>query len=506
MQRLFAYVRVSTTRQGQGVSLQEQQAVIRDYAAARGFEIICWFEEQQTAAKRGRTKFAEMLRLLRKGAADGVVIHKVDRSARNLRDWADLVDLIDAGVQVYTASEHIDFTSRGGRLMADIEAVIAADFIRNNRDEVKKGLDGRLRQGIWPFAAPIGYLNRGKGQLKAIDPAKAPLVRQTFQVFATRGYTIETILAEMTSRGLRNRNGKPLSADGIWLMLRNPFYIGILRIRRTGASFQGQHPPLISTELFEEVQAVLDGRSYTRLRKHDFLFRRRFMCKTCGRALVGSRQKGHIYYRCHKRACPTTSIREEGFDSAVRDALKAIQFPPELRAALDAGLAYRKGARETRLAAERASTQAALDAVTARLSRLTDAFVDGTVEEQLYLPRKRELLQEQARLRDTLAGYSEDAALRLQKTDEKLQLAGSAIFQYETGSDAERRRLLDRLTCNRTGYGKTVEISLLPPFDRVAGMLTFSKCAHYQDVTATAEAILDLWYPLADPPVVVAAA
>ena len=254
------------------------------------------------------------------------------------------------------------------------------------------------------------------------------------------------------------------------------------------------------------MQAVLDGRSYTRLRKHDFLFRRRFMCKTCGRALVGSRQKGHVYYRCHNRACPLTSIREEGFDSAVRDTLRTIQFPLELRAALDAGLAYRQEEREKRLAADRASTQASLDAVTARLSRLTDAFIDGTVEEQLYLPRKRELLQEQARLRDTLAGYSEDAAVRLQKTKEKLQLAGSAIFQYETGSAAERRRLLDRLTCNRTGYGKTVEISLLPPFDRVAGMLTFTRCAQYRDVTATAEEILDLWYPLEDPPVEAAAA
>jgi hypothetical protein len=89
-------VRVSTVKQGEhGVSLQEQRVAIERYAAANSLEITRWFEEQETGAKRGRPIFSQMLRLLKQGCADGVIIHKIDRSARNLKDWADLGELID---------------------------------------------------------------------------------------------------------------------------------------------------------------------------------------------------------------------------------------------------------------------------------------------------------------------------------------------------------------------------------------------------------------------------
>lgn len=309
MYKVFAYVRVSTTRQGEkGVSLAEQSDAIRRFAERHDLSIVRWFEEQQTAAKRGRPKFSEMVRLLRRGHAHGVVIHKIDRSARNLRDWADLGELIDAGVKVYFANENLDLASRGGRLTADIQAVVAADFIRNNREEVKKGLSGRLKQGLWPFAAPLGYLDHGKAREKTIDPKKGPLLKEAFDLYATGRYTIETLLDEMTRRGLRNRNGRPLSNDGMWLILRNPFYIGVMRIRRTGERFPGVHARLVPLSTFERVQAVLDGRSFTHVQKHRFLFRRLFACNTCGRSLIGSLQKGRVYYRCHTKACPGTSV------------------------------------------------------------------------------------------------------------------------------------------------------------------------------------------------------
>jgi len=92
----FAYVRVSTLRQGQtGTSLSEQLAAIERYAERWKLRLIKRFEEQETAAKLGRPVFAQMLRALKRGEACGVIIHKIDRSARNLKDWADLGELID---------------------------------------------------------------------------------------------------------------------------------------------------------------------------------------------------------------------------------------------------------------------------------------------------------------------------------------------------------------------------------------------------------------------------
>src|SRR5271155_6201404 len=100
--------------------------------------------------------------------------------ARNLKDWADLGELIDAGVEVHFANESLDLHTRGGRLSADIQAVVAADYIRNLREETRKGFYGRLKQGLYPLPAPLGYLDRGKGKVKEVDPIMAPVVARAF--------------------------------------------------------------------------------------------------------------------------------------------------------------------------------------------------------------------------------------------------------------------------------------------------------------------------------------
>src|SRR6185437_20084 len=142
----------------------------------------------------------EMLKLLRKGTAHGVVIHKIDRSARNLKDWADLGDCIDAGIEVHFANESIDLHSRGGRLSADIQAVVAADYIRNLREEVRKGFFGRLKQGLYPLPAPVGYLDKGRGLPKEIDPITAPLIRQAFELYAAGTIGLHELRRELYQR------------------------------------------------------------------------------------------------------------------------------------------------------------------------------------------------------------------------------------------------------------------------------------------------------------------
>jgi len=76
------------------------------------------FEEQETVANLGRPVFSEILRLLKHGKAAGVVIHKIYRGARNLKDCADLAEPIDIGVEVHFANDSLDLNSRGGRLSA----------------------------------------------------------------------------------------------------------------------------------------------------------------------------------------------------------------------------------------------------------------------------------------------------------------------------------------------------------------------------------------------------
>lgn len=185
MKRCFGYIRVSTVKQGDGVSLVAQREAILAFASRNHIEIMQWFEEKETAAKRGRPIFNKMMSELRRGKAQGLVIHKIDRSARNFADWAKIGELQDAGVDIHFATESLDFASRGGRLTADIQAVIAADYIRNLREETIKGITGRLKQGLYPFGAPIGYVNNGGGKPKTLDPLRAPLVKLAFEHYST---------------------------------------------------------------------------------------------------------------------------------------------------------------------------------------------------------------------------------------------------------------------------------------------------------------------------------
>src|SRR5256885_15104476 len=134
-----------------------------------------------------------MLKLLQASKADGVIIHKIDRGARNLKDWADLGELTDQGVEVHLANESLDLHSRGGRLSADIQAVVAADYIRNLREETRKGFYGRIKQGVYPLPAPLGYLDRGKGKVKELDPVRAPLIKRAFVLYSTAQYNLERL-------------------------------------------------------------------------------------------------------------------------------------------------------------------------------------------------------------------------------------------------------------------------------------------------------------------------
>ena len=314
MKTVYGYTRVSTAKQGEGVSLTEQKSSIQSYALKNNLQIVEWFEEKETAAKRGRPVFTKMLKLLKKKKAEGLVIHKIDRSARNLRDWSDLGELIDWGIEIHFSFEAIDFNTRGGRLSADIQAVIAADYIRNLREETKKGLNGRLKQGIYPFAAPIGYLNMGGGKPKEIDPVKGPLIEELFQLYASGLYGIIQLADFMFEKGLRNSKGGMVTRKRVSEILKNPFYFGVIKIFRTGETFQGIHTPLITKGLFCKVQDVLSGRRHPTLVKRDFLYRRCIQCGSCKKSLVAEKQKGHVYYRCKAEDCPTKTVREEFID------------------------------------------------------------------------------------------------------------------------------------------------------------------------------------------------
>jgi site-specific DNA recombinase len=482
----FAYIRVSTQKQGHsGVSLHEQRDAIEVYAARMGLTITQWFEERETAAKRGRPVFNTMLKELRRGRAAGLIVHKIDRSARNLRDWADLGQLIDRGIIVHFATESLDLHTRGGRLSADIQAVVAADYIRNLREETRKGFYGRLKQGIFPLPAPTGYCDMGKGRPKEPDPATAPLVRRTFELYATGSYSLLTLRDEVTRLGLRTRKGLPLSRNALSRLLNNPFYTGLIRIGTTGETFRGAHQPIIPSALFNRVQAVLSGKAIKGPGRHEFLFRRMLKCARCGYTLTGELQKGHVYYRCHRAQCPVTCIREEIVDQAVRAKLARIRLTqPELDELKDlcAEIQRDDGKALEELAA---SLELQLAQTKSRLDRLIDAYVDQMINRDLFAERKARLLAEQVELEQRLAEFRSSATEPAARLAEFFELAASAYSLYDSALPDEKRQIVDELSSNREADGNNVDIKLKSPFLELANRRKFTNSAPQRDELRT---------------------
>lgn len=470
--KYFAYIRVSTARQGQtGTSLIEQRSAIERYSQRWNLSIIKEFEEQETAAKRGRPVFLQMIKELRGAKASGVVMHKIDRSARNLRDWAELGELIDKGVEVHFANENLDLYSRGGRLSADIQAVVASDYIRNLREEVKKGFYGRLKQGFYPMPAPLGYLDKGAGEAKAVDPALAQLIKKAFELYASGEYGLRALAKKMANLGLRRKQGQKVSANGLALILHNPFYTGLIRLKKTGEFYEGRHQPIISKKLFEQTQNVLAGRTITTTNKNSldkvFLFRKLLTCKNCQYRLIGEKQKDYLYYRCHTSGCPQKTIREELIDQPFQTVLQKLQFNQKETACFSDWFKSRHRQAEQNIEAERKALNLNLEQTQSRLSRLTDALVDNVIDRELFVQKKNSLIQTEHELKEKLTKVETVEPEALQKTEKFLELASSAYLSYKMASFQNKRDLVKTVASNFFVREKSVSIKLNLPFEMV---------------------------------------
>ena len=320
---------------------------------------------------------------------------------------------------------------------------------------------------MFPLPAPIGYIDQGKGKPKILDPIKAPLVREAFELYATGTIGLKDLLATMAKRGLvSGRTNRPLSLCGISTMLNNPFYIGLIHIRRTNETYNGVHEPLISKALFDRVQAILRGKLVARVFTHDYLFRRMVRCAGCGYHLIGERHKGrYTYYRCHQ--CPGIVIREEELENAVETQLGLLRWNEREQQAAKEEAALMEGDAMAEVGRLRASLTLRLGQCDDRLARLTDAYIDQTIDKELFENRKRAVLGERRALSDQLEALSA-ADLPVRMAFDRLELGNAAYFGFKTGTRDEKRAMVEAVTSNFVAEGKKPVFALKSPWQEVA--------------------------------------
>ena len=480
---VYAYLRVSTANQEDSASLPEQKRIISNYAVKNDLKIIEYFKEIQTASKRGRPVFNRMLEQLLALEAEGVIIHKIDRSARNMHDWASIGELIDNGIDVFFAHENLNLNQRGGRLSADIQAVMAADYSRNLRQETKKGLYGRLEQGIFPFGAPIGYSDTGKGNLKVFHPTNSILVKELFTLYTTGEYNILDLSKLMQKKGLTNRRGNPVNKNGITKILKNPFYTGLMKIK--GQTFNGKHKALIDSRTFKQVQMVMSGRKTSKGLKHNYLFRRKIDCTLCGLKLVGEKQKGHIYYRCQTKSCATKCIREDHIQASFKDILSQLSFTEVEFNGLKALL-------EDRFSQEKQEKEKALKGLLLQKSqiqqkedRLLDAYMDQIIDKTDFERRKSNLLLQLKELEEKVEGINHSNLGVFHKIEQILELCHNPLKLYDTAILEEKRELAEILTSNLHVDVRKICFTMRTPFYELVNRQELTLCALKRETPRT---------------------
>lgn len=479
MNNVYAYIRISDIKQEQGVSREQQKAFIRQHAATYGLNIIEWYVETCSASHRKRPLFTKMVRNLKQKKADGVIIHKVDRSARNPDDWHELMSLHDKrGVIVQFANNNLDLSTRSGRLTADLEAVIAADFSRNLRDEVKKGQNGRLQQGLYPFYAPIGYLNTGKGNVKTIDPVKAPIVKKLFELYATGEYSLVRLSEYANQHGLTNRNNNPLTAWYISKILHNPFYTGVIYVKTTRNTYIGRHKPIISTVLYERVQERFNVRTAPKSKKHNPTFKSLVRCKLCNYGMPAEKQKGRYYYRCQRTDCPTKTVREDHISKELDHVLSHLTHTPEVITSAKKLLEEKTATIEQQAAAAQRTAKMHEGNIQKKLDKLTDLLISGTLDEQTYITKKQKLHIALQKSREQAEQSHHNIHTMKRRANEILERAFCAQQGYADAFGQKKRHVAKKLVSNFFVEGKKPLIELKKPFDQLANLSSISQCTH----------------------------
>ena len=203
----------------------------------------------------------------------------------------------------------------------DIEIVLAKKYISNLSEEVRKGQAEKLAQGWLPTKSPLGYVTIGdKGhKTHAIDNDVAPLIKKTFELYASGNYSMEAVRVQMYKDGLRTRSGNKLSKSRIENILNEPFYYGAM-VWNSVLYPEAKHEPIITKELFDKAQEVRRGKVTPSYSKHNFQFKKMMKCGECGGTITGELQKGTVYYHCnHYKECsqkpytPEDKVEEQLF-------------------------------------------------------------------------------------------------------------------------------------------------------------------------------------------------
>ena len=480
--RAVIYLRVSTLKQAsrrddpEGYSLPAQREACHRKATELGADVVDEYIDRGESAKSvDRDDFQRMVeRVKTERDVDLVILHKIDRFARNVPDdAAAFSQLKAAGAKLVSVSENIDETPQG-MLVHWIMAAMAEFYSANLATEVKKGSLQKAKNGGTPYRAPLGYLNvqeriEGKGaSMVVFDPDRADLVREVFELYATGDFTLRQLLDYITAKGLTcrataQRPEAPLSLSKFATLLRKRYYLGV--VTYAGMEYEGRHEPLIDHDTFERVQELLDSRikAGEKQRLYQHYLKGTIYCRRCKSRLslinaTGRHGGKYPYFFCLGRQ------RQNGCDlpylptEAVEERIEALYGEIVLSETEATQLRAELGQQLQAMAQTSSQERQILEKQMVKLDRQrylwAEKVMEGSVPDDIGREKQANLARQLSTVRQALANHEVQTRDVAEVLDRAMDLVRRCDQGY-TGATGHQRRLWNQ------AFFKKIEVDRL---------------------------------------------
>ena len=439
-----------------------------------------------------RPFFKELMRrITTQRDVDYVVIYMRSRVFRNYIEAALVKRQLEAlGVKIVSAKE--DF---GDGYMAEAMEAVTDVFnwlqVKISGQDIKTKMANKAKNGGTIGKAKVGYLNEKllieghKVNTVVLDPERSHYIAMAFQLMADGNgkETVESVQEKITRAGLRMRGDAkrpagPISHERLRTVLRDKYYAGL--IIYDGIEYPGRHEALVSEEVFEKVQIILDSHSGTgtRERTHNHYLKGSLWCARCGQRFIVQRALGnggeYFYWLCRGRQkglCDMPYIPIDVLEEAV-----VRYYGDTLTPGSEWLEAVRAGVREA-VTAERGLPDDLREQYEKRLEALDrkeSYFLDLAAEEEWPKTKLRERLsavrQEIADIRRTLERADQHLELGQQILEDALALLASPQDAYTHGNE-QVRSLLNKAFFTKLFVDgeKITGRELREPFDKLIG-------------------------------------
>ena len=338
--KYFIYARKSTdVEEKQVQSIEGQLDELRLLAKREKLIVVEEFIEKQSAKIPGRPVFNSMINRIEKGQANGILSWHPDRLARNSVDGGRIIYLIDTGkISALKFNTFWFEPTPQGKFMLSISFSQSKYYVDSLSENTRRGLRQKARNGMMPGVAPLGYLNDIRNKTIIVDKRVAPVITKAFEMYSKGNIQVKDVGDFLAKQKVLNPQGRRIKDDKIRYIFKKSFYYGVFTY--SGEVYEGRHDPIVSKELFDKVQEVLNSRNRqwqsAKVERVYKPFLGLLRCGECGMGITGDiknkyyketdRHAVYTYYRCTKKnkniSCTQPHITETELEPQITTLLK----------------------------------------------------------------------------------------------------------------------------------------------------------------------------------------